>query len=236
MTLYVPLSVMKDRLGKQVDNITDHDAKLEMLIEASSRAIDRLCKRPANGFVGQALTRVYDVPDLALGPTRWTDTRQVMFIESGQGGLLPWGYQPALAIGRWAAVTAVASDDNQDGTYETAWASTDYDLLPLNAPQDGEPYTTLRQALHGTKTLLPGPARLRITGTFGEVASATDPPWPVREACLLLVNRLFARRDSPYGTTGQVREFGGTVYINQVDPDVKQLLLDAGYVEYVGFA
>lgn len=235
MARYIDLVVVKDRLGKQVVENEDHDAKLEMLIGAASRAIDNLCHRPAGGFVGQQMTRVYDVPDPRLGAARWGDVRLTRFVQSGRG-LVPGDYQVGMEIGRWASVTTVKTDDNADGTYETTWASTDYDLLPLNAPLDGQPYTALRQALNGTKSLLPGPNRLQIVGIFGEVTSLTDPPEPIREACYLIVSRLFARRTSPYGTTGQVREFGGTVYINQVDPDVEQLLAKAGYIELICFA
>ena len=69
------------------------------------------------------------------------------------------------------AVTSLKSDDDDDGTYETEWAATDYDLLPLNAQPAqhwGGPYHALRALTRGTKqTFDAGHARYEIAGTWG---------------------------------------------------------------------
>lgn len=228
MVNYVRLSVLKDRIGTPIN--TDHDAMLEMIIQGVSRAIDRLCKRPTNAFVGTAAAvRVYDVEgepapyfggwDLARSdaPSR----------------------QPAPAppkIGWWAAVTAVKTDDDGDGVYETTWATTDYELLPPNAAAEGRPYTHIRERRGGTKTLLAGANMLQITGTFGEVASATDPPDIIREATILMAHRLYERRKSALGRTAAPQEMGGSIAITRIDPDVVLLLDECGYIERFIFA
>jgi hypothetical protein len=238
MVGYCTREQIRDRLkGSQMPTgDTSLDASLELLIGAVSRSIDRYCHRPDNGFVGQAAaTRVYDVPASAWGVQTWA---------SGWGGwgggessrLLTPTAQPVVDIGWWTSVSAVASDDDADGSYEITWGVDDYDLLPLNAPDEGRPYRQLRQRWNGTKTLLVGPARLRITGTCGEVASASNPPEPVREAAILMVNRLLNRRTSPFGLVNIQTEFGGVARITNLDPDVKFLLSECGYVEPVAFA
>ena len=68
-------------------------------------------------------------------------------------------------------VTSLKSDDDDDGTYETEWAATDYHLLPLNAQPAqhwGGPYHALRALTRGTKqTFDAGQARYEITAVWG---------------------------------------------------------------------
>lgn len=47
------------------------------------------------------------------------------------------------------SITTLKTDDDGDRTYENTWASTDYDLLPYNAAQFGEPYTRLETTPDG---------------------------------------------------------------------------------------
>ena len=52
------------------------------------------------------------------------------------------------------SVTSLKSDDDDDGTYETTWATTDYELIPLNAEPTqhwGAPHHALRVLTRGTK-------------------------------------------------------------------------------------
>ena len=69
------------------------------------------------------------------------------------------------------AVTSLRSDDDDDGTYETEWAATDYELLPLNAQPAqhwGGPHHALRTLARGTKqTFDAGQARYEIAGIWG---------------------------------------------------------------------
>ena len=68
-------------------------------------------------------------------------------------------------------VTTLKSDDDDDGTYETTWATTDYELLPLNAMPTqhwGSAYHTLRVLGRGTKSQFErGHARYQVLGSWG---------------------------------------------------------------------
>ena len=68
-------------------------------------------------------------------------------------------------------VTTLKSDDNADGPFETEWAATDYELLPLNADPTqhwGGPYHAFRALTRGTKqTFDAGRARYEIAGIWG---------------------------------------------------------------------
>jgi uncharacterized phiE125 gp8 family phage protein len=119
------------------------------------------------------------------------------------------------------AITAIATDNDGDRVYEMAWASTDYDLEPEDAPARGEPYVAIRVSPSSTRLFPVRVARgVRITGTWGYASSV---PAPVIEACALLVARLFKRRDAPFGLAG-APEIGVLQAIPRLDPDVRQLL------------
>jgi hypothetical protein len=174
---------------------TIDDVVIDEAIGAASRGIDNFCK-----------TQFWQT---AAGTTRRFDTCD------------SWG----LRIGDTSAVTQVATDDNADGTYETVWASTDWQLLPLN-PADGPELRPFTQ-IHAIGTLtFPSVASnssrhglIQVTGTWGWPAI----PSAVREACLLVTNRLVKRRNSPEGVAG-VDEFGTIRISARDDPDAVRYL------------
>jgi hypothetical protein len=124
-----------------------------------------------------------------------------------------------LRVGAAVAVTQVATDPDRDGTYDTVWAGTDFQLLPLNPPA-GEPFSGIYAI--GTLTF-PTPTRrvglVRVTGTWG---------WPtipsgVVQATRLIANRLIKRRSSPEGIVG-FDDFGTARISRSEDPDAVRLL------------
>lgn len=116
----------------------------------------------------------------------------------------------------------VATDDNDDGTFETTWAAGDYRLEPLNAAASGAPWTRL--VALGTRwfprlAYRPGVA---VTATFGWPGGVA--PAPVKHATLIQASRLWKRKDAPFGVAGSV-EFGSEVrLLARLDPDVETLL------------
>lgn len=125
------------------------------------------------------------------------------------------------------SVTALATDTAGDRTWSTTWATTDYDLLPLNAALDGEPYTMIETAPNGRYAFPRSPKSLQIAGSFGYAATT---PALVREATLLQAARLFKRKDSPFGVMGSPEL--GMMRISRLDPDVQQLLRSLIRYEY----
>lgn len=105
-------------------------------------------------------------------------------------------------IDDFTAISALASDDDGDGTYENAWAATDYVKLPSNAALDSEPYTMVEVAAYGDYSFPVGVRKgAKVTGTFGYSASA---PVMIKEVCLLLAQQIFKRKDAIFGTVGSV--------------------------------
>jgi hypothetical protein len=97
----------------------------------------------------------------------------------------------------------VAEDTGNDGTYETTWASTDYQPEPLNGVVDGEPgwpFWHLRAVASRMFPCVDSTTRapLQVTAKWGW----TTVPSPVRDACLILAEESFKLPDSPFGVGG----------------------------------
>jgi hypothetical protein len=119
------------------------------------------------------------------------------------------------------SVTSFKTDESGDGTFETTWAASDYQLLPVNRPT-GRPYTRVEAVGgrlfpirygHSTRA-----NRVEITGVWGWA----EVPDAVRQACLIQSSRVLKRKYSPEGVIGP-GEFAIRVG-TRLDPDVEQLL------------
>lgn len=124
-----------------------------------------------------------------------------------------------LFIDPLVSVTSIATDTALDGTYATAWATTDYRLMPVNAAANGSPYTWIETKAYGQYDFLRYEANVKIVGIFG---------WPsvpaaVTEAALLWSERLYKRKDAPFGIAS-FPEAGEMRLLKEMDPDVVTLL------------
>lgn len=187
---YCSLAELQQHFGDAGSKL-DEDL-LSRAINATSRAINRHCgRRFWQDAVAQA--KVYRPRD--------TDVVWVDDISTTTGLI-------------------VATDEDGDGTYETTWASTDYQLEPLNASTESEAYAWWRISaidrytfpVHSLRTTL------QVTARFGWSAVPDD----VNEACILRAAAIFKRKEAVFGVAG----FGqfGEVRITRRDPDVMELL------------
>lgn len=188
---YATLAQLRTHLGD--DGNTQSQELLERAINATSRAIDKLCGRrfwqdPT------VQTRVYRPEDSDVAWVNDISTRTGLIIKT---------------------------DSAADGTYATTWASTDYELQPLNADADGQAYAWWR--VHAVdRYLFPLSGKvppLQITAKFGWSAI----PDEVEEACLLRAASIFKRKESIDGVTG-FADIGVVRISYRRDPDVVELL------------
>lgn len=168
------------------------DAVLEDVISAASRWVDQYCGR-----------QFYPT---AAGTARVFDSCDGLTVD----------------LSAASAVTAVKTDDNLDGTFETTWAASDYQLLPVEVTSpEARPYDTL-SAVASRRFPLPlylGRVGLvQVTGTFGYPAIPED----IGLACRMQAARLLGRRKSPEGVAGW-GDFG-PMRIQYPDKDVSALL------------
>lgn len=150
------------------------DATLESVVTAISRAIDNATGRR---FYRNAAdeTRYYTLGD-------------------GDGGTF---FCPD-DIG---TITTLKTDSDGDRTYEDTWTATDYDLMPYNAALDGWPYLWIEVTPEGDYSFPAMAKGIEIDGKFGFSSTA---PATITEACLLMAEKLFKRKDLIFGSAGSV--------------------------------
>jgi len=120
-----------------------------------------------------------------------------------------------------AAPTSVKIDTTSDGTFDTTLASTDYELLPLNATVDPEPqpYTRIRLLPWADKTYFRSGERIEVVGKFGWPAV----PEAVKRATIHLAAIL--RLESPRATT-RIPEMGDVISASPEAQHIIRQLLD----------
>ena len=122
------------------------------------------------------------------------------------------------------SVTTLKTDEDGDRTYEVAWATTDYDLMPFNATLDGEPYTWLEITPDGDNAF---PTRLtKSTELKGSFGYSSTTPAVIEEACLLATHRLLKRADTPLGVSAAAALGQHQVVVRDLagDPDFMALI------------
>lgn len=190
---YATLNEFKGWVSIPVGDLVD-DATLQLALDAASGQVDGFCDRTFTAD-GSPTVRLYK-PEL--------------------GGVL--------TVDPISTTTGlvVATDENGDGTYETAWTlGTDFRLEPVNAAASGKPWTRL--VALGTRWFprlqyRPG---VSVTARFGWPGSV---PAQVKEATLIQAERLWKRKDAPFGVAGSV-EFGSEMrLLNELDRDAQNLL------------
>lgn len=117
------------------------------------------------------------------------------------------------------SVTTLATDDDADRTYGTTWQTTDYDLQPANAASRERPYTWIEVAPDGDYCFPTRSRAVKLTAIWGWPAV----PAQVSEAALLWGERLYKRKDAPFGVASFI-EAGEMRLIKEIDPDVQTLL------------
>lgn len=118
------------------------------------------------------------------------------------------------------AITSLMTDDTGNRTYPTTWASTDYDMWPDNAAQDDQPYTRIVTTPNGLYSFPSYSQGVKIVGQFGY--SSSTPPL-IEAACRLQCERLFKRKDAPFGVAGSA-EMGQLMVLPKLDPDVAGMI------------
>jgi hypothetical protein len=196
--LYCTVEALKSRL-----NVTNSNSDLEAhgACFAASRWVEQHCERT---FWRTASTEVR-----TFAPTDWWVLRLPEFNDL-------------------VSVTSILTDEAGDGTFETTWLTSDYQLLcgtgaSAYNPQAGpetRPYTAVKSV--GTRRwpwiyVTPSRSdRVQITGVFGWPAV----PRAVKQAAQLLAAELFRRKDAPFGVAGE----GEYVLTNRDNQMAKTLL------------
>ena len=136
-----------------------------------------------------------------------------------------------LQIDDLISATTIKSSSQSDGVFDTTWATTDYQLEPLNGVVEGLafPFTRIRAIDEYLWPYGTSEADVQIVGSWGFSAV----PSQVQQAAVIQSMRIFKRLDSPLGVAG-FGDFGAMRVSKGLDPDVAQLV--APFVKYTGVA
>lgn len=124
------------------------------------------------------------------------------------------------------SITTLKTDTAGDGTFNQTFASTDFQLEPLNGLAGGIPTPATRIRAVG-KFLFPvylgrdvkaNKASIEVVGVFG----FPTVPIAIKQATILAALRAFKRYESPTGVLGFSDM--GTIRIGRIDPDVMRLI------------
>jgi hypothetical protein len=178
--LYATPAALKSRLG---NTETAADYEFHAACFSASRWIEQYCER-----------HFYRTP---TGTVRTFEPNSAYLLRLPE-------FNDLVSIG------TLKTDAAGDGTFETTWATSDYQAHPVNpsAAPEPHPYTKIKAV--GSKTFpLPYEGcgtrddRVEITGIFGWPSV----PWAIRQATLILAADTFALRGVSHGILG-VAEFG----------------------------
>ena len=99
--------------------------------------------------------------------------------------------------------TSLKTDTSNDGTYDTTWATTDYYLEPRNAALGSQPkpYRQIRINPNGVNSFPTYNYGVEIVGTWG-YSTLANIPKEIRQATLMISQRLWKRKDSWAGIAG----------------------------------
>lgn len=187
---YCTLAQLRAHLGDGSSNLSE--ALLTRAINATSRSIDKWC-----------------------GRRFWQDSTVVVRTYRPDDPYIAWVNDISTTTG-----LVIKTDTTGDGTFATTWATTDYQLEPLDADDADAAYAWWRIVAIDRYTF-PTPVRrptLQVTAKFGWAIT----PDEVEEACLLRAAAVFKRSEAVFGVAG-FGEFG-VVRIGRQDPDVVELL------------
>jgi hypothetical protein len=125
------------------------------------------------------------------------------------------------------SVNSIKSDTTGEGGFTQEWATTDYQLEPLNGIAGGitTPATRVRAVgdylwpIYEPRDINSGQASVEITGVFGFPSI----PVAVKQATVLASLRAFKRYESPTGVLG-FSDMGVVRVGSRLDPDVARLI------------
>lgn len=209
---YATLNEFKGYVGIPTADTAD-DVTLQLALDAATGQVEGFCDRLFTAD-GSVVTRYYNAWSAHTATQR----------RYGMVGASYVGFVDVDPISTTTGLV-VATDQDADGTYETTWTlNTDFRLEPVNAAvlTPVQPWTRL--VALGTKWFPKGLYRpaVSVTAKFGWPGGVV--PAQVKEATLIQAERLWKRKDAPFGVAGSV-EFGSEMrLLNELDRDAQNLL------------
>jgi hypothetical protein len=201
---------------------SEWDTTIAALIAATSRWIDRRCRRP-DGFVAAALA-----------------TARVF---AGSGGAVQWidecAALPTLvevkasptdsAYVAWAASDWIAGRGDPERSPD--FNTTPYQWLMVDPSGDQSHFTSGSHAyLRGFRPQARKTSAVptvRVTTRWGYALAV---PEPIKEACIIICVQSFKRAESSWADALQMAESGRLLYRQGVDPAAEKILVEGRFI------
>jgi hypothetical protein len=177
---------------------TTYDTAIGNMITSASRLIDKEVGREANWFSStDEQTRYYDGSGEVTQEIDECHTLTTVSVSES-------GY--------------LSSSEYTDWTLDT-----DYFIAPYNYSDLGIPFDRLIAYWSGTKYKFPRFRKcVKVVGQFGYSAT---PPDDIKQACKIQAMRWFGRAKQMYQDASANAMTGQLIYVKELDPDVKELLI-----------
>ena len=118
--------------------------------------------------------------------------------------------------------TTLSASGGVDSTSYTTWSDTQYFTIPFNYSVLGQPITALEIDPDGSKSVFYRYRKsIKLTGVFGY---SQTPPDDIKQAVKIQVMRWYMRSKQAWQDAGASVELGQMICVQQLDPDVKNLL------------
>jgi hypothetical protein len=170
----------------------------------------------------------YQLQGLVSQSQKFIDSYCKRTFVPGTAGVVKYydGAESPLWIDDCTAITAIALDEESDGTWSTSMAATDWLLKPYNT----NPKTMLVLSPNSDYgSFCSGVTKgVKITGTWGY---DTTVPEDIRRAAIIQCCRWFKRADTAYASALGPTELGVIQTFSGLDPDIKMILSNGDYVK-----
>lgn len=168
--------------------------------------------------------------ELAIESTsRWLDNHfDTSFYERSETRYYTSDLVDLLWIDDLLSITALKTDEDDDGTYEKTWTTSDYWLEPRNAASGSQPkpYRQIRVNPNGDYYFPLTRYGIEIAGTWGYCTLA-NLPLELKQFTLLMSHRLWKRKDAIFGIAG-TPALGVQVVQARIQQDSDLMLLLSG--------
>lgn len=174
----------------------------------------RVTKTTGDTLLQQKLTAASRAIDRKTSRRFWLDPDPTVHVYNPRGRVVPDPDGERLLVDDIGSETGLIVEVGSGSSWT---AVTDYETQPDNAIAKGEGITSLLRP-HGCWGAYGGTLRVRVTARHGWPAVPDD----IKEATLLLANRLVLRKDSPEGVAASGE--WGALRVSRWDPDVESLV------------
>ena len=224
-------SIQELKLHMNLDSDTD-DLWLDNLLDGASKKIDRFCNRSQDGFEADTAATARYYPGTGLPYQFIHECVEVDSVAVKDSPSDDEDSYTAWTVGIVGTTTEAdvfpASGDPQNPTY----TELPYTFLIVGANGDYSQFTSGefvgRGGFKPSFSVSRGLPTVEVTAKWGYAVRVPD---DVKLACIMQSARWYRRVQSAMADSEAIPDMGRLMYQRALDPDIKGILVDGGYVK-----